>query len=236
MLRAPRNRSRRRNRRFTAPASWPTPSTIRAATARLMSHDSFDDARAAASRRRRSRKQAAASVYRHRTRRRSARGSSSCRPATSSARSRRCPASRTATYTTSHGVAASDWLAPQWKQLAGSRADITVEQFAHRLSAEIRDPDDSRQRSGRAPSLGGHLDSTVGRTTENTRSPGADDDASGIASSPACACCWRTTTSRSARSSSSGTQPRKPGCSARKRSRSSSARRMRTWSACCSST
>ncbi|HHT8990797.1 TPA: M20/M25/M40 family metallo-hydrolase [Burkholderia cenocepacia] len=87
-------------------------------------------------------------------------------------------------YTTSHGVAASDWLALQWKQLAGARADITVEQVAHTgfpqksviLTIRGSDP------AAGTIVLGGHLDSTVGRTTENTRSPGADDDASGIAS------------------------------------------------------
>ncbi|AOI76495.1 M20/M25/M40 family metallo-hydrolase [Burkholderia sp. NRF60-BP8] len=87
-------------------------------------------------------------------------------------------------YTTSHGVAASDWLALQWKQLAASRADIAVEQFAHTgfpqksviLTIRGSDP------AAGTVVLGGHLDSTVGRTTENTRSPGADDDASGIAS------------------------------------------------------
>ncbi|WDD91602.1 M28 family metallopeptidase [Burkholderia sp. FERM BP-3421] len=87
-------------------------------------------------------------------------------------------------YTTSHGVAASDWLAQQWKQLAGARADVTVEQFAHSgwpqksviLTIKGSDP------SAGTVVLGGHLDSTVGRTTENSRAPGADDDASGIAS------------------------------------------------------
>ncbi|MDN7598768.1 M20/M25/M40 family metallo-hydrolase [Burkholderia gladioli] len=87
-------------------------------------------------------------------------------------------------YTTSHGVAASNWLAQQWKQLAGSRGDITVEQFTHSkwaqksviLTIQGSDP------SAGTVVLGGHLDSTVGRTSENTRAPGADDDASGIAS------------------------------------------------------
>ncbi|WP_126284427.1 M28 family metallopeptidase [Burkholderia stagnalis] len=87
-------------------------------------------------------------------------------------------------YTTSHGVAASDWLALQWKQLAGGRADVTVEQFAHAswpqksVILTIKGSD----ASAGTVVLGGHLDSTVGWTTENTRSPGADDDASGIAS------------------------------------------------------
>ncbi|MGU7773484.1 M28 family metallopeptidase [Burkholderia sp. MR1-5-21] len=87
-------------------------------------------------------------------------------------------------YTTSHGVAASDWLALQWKQLAGSRTDIRVEQFTHAgwpqksviLTIRGSDP------SAGTVVLGGHIDSTVGRTSENTRAPGADDDASGIAS------------------------------------------------------
>ncbi|KVN04194.1 M28 family metallopeptidase [Burkholderia stagnalis] len=87
-------------------------------------------------------------------------------------------------YTTSHGVAASDWLALQWRQLANGRADVTVEQFAHAswpqksVILTIKGSD----ASAGTVVLGGHLDSTVGRTTENTRAPGADDDASGIAS------------------------------------------------------
>ncbi|AOJ06697.1 M28 family metallopeptidase [Burkholderia mayonis] len=87
-------------------------------------------------------------------------------------------------YTTSHGVAASDWLAQQWKQLAGSRTDVTVEPFTHTgwpqksviLTIKGSDP------SAGVVVIGGHLDSTVGRMSENTRAPGADDDASGIAS------------------------------------------------------
>ncbi len=68
--------------------------------------------------------------------------------------------------------------------MAGSRGDITVEQFTHSkwaqksviLTIQGSDP------SAGTVVLGGHLDSTVGRTSENTRAPGADDDASGIAS------------------------------------------------------
>ncbi|MBF3552775.1 M20/M25/M40 family metallo-hydrolase [Burkholderia pseudomallei] len=87
-------------------------------------------------------------------------------------------------YTTTHGVAASDWIAQQWKQLAGSRTDVTVEQFTHAgwpqksviLTIKGSDP------AAGVVVIGGHLDSTVGRMSENTRAPGADDDASGIAS------------------------------------------------------
>ena len=87
-------------------------------------------------------------------------------------------------YTTSHGVAASNDLATSWRALAAGRSDVTVEQFSH--------PNWPQKsviltiRGTKAPDelvvLGGHLDSTVGFTFENSRAPGADDDASGIAS------------------------------------------------------
>lgn len=87
-------------------------------------------------------------------------------------------------YTTSHGVAASNWLLQRWQQLAAGRSDVTVEQFSHAnwpqksVILTIRGTDNASE----VVVLGGHLDSTVGSTGENTRAPGADDDASGIAS------------------------------------------------------
>ncbi|WP_047248121.1 M28 family metallopeptidase [Chromobacterium subtsugae] len=88
-------------------------------------------------------------------------------------------------YTTSHGVNASNWIASQWKQLAGSRSDVTVEQFSHAgwpqksVILTIKGTDNAAE----TLVLGGHLDSTVGSGTgENSRAPGADDDASGVAS------------------------------------------------------
>ena len=88
-------------------------------------------------------------------------------------------------YTTSHGVAASDWLRQRWATLANGRTDITVEQFTHAnwrqksVIATIRGTDNASE----VVVLGGHLDSIVqGGMSENTRAPGADDDASGIAS------------------------------------------------------
>lgn len=88
-------------------------------------------------------------------------------------------------YTTSHGVNASNWIAAQWKQLAGSRADVTVEQFTHAnwpqksVILTIKGSDNAAE----TVVLGGHLDSTVGSGTgESSRAPGADDDASGVAS------------------------------------------------------
>ncbi|AUH52982.1 aminopeptidase [Chromobacterium sp. ATCC 53434] len=88
-------------------------------------------------------------------------------------------------YTTSHGVNASNWIAAQWKQLAGSRTDVTVEQFAHAgwpqksVILTIKGSDNAAE----TIVLGGHLDSTIGSGTgESSRAPGADDDASGVAS------------------------------------------------------
>ncbi|WP_199154938.1 M28 family metallopeptidase [Chromobacterium sp. ASV23] len=88
-------------------------------------------------------------------------------------------------YTTSHGVNASNWIANQWKQLAGNRGDVTVEQISHAgwpqksVILTIKGTDNAAE----TVVLGGHLDSTVGNGTgESSRAPGADDDASGVAS------------------------------------------------------
>lgn len=88
-------------------------------------------------------------------------------------------------YTTSHGVNASNWIASQWKQLAGSRGDVTVEQISHAgwpqksVILTIKGTDNAAE----TVVLGSHLDSTVGNGTgESSRAPGADDDASGVAS------------------------------------------------------
>lgn len=88
-------------------------------------------------------------------------------------------------YQTSAGVAASDWLKQRWTTLAAGRSDITVEQFTHAgwkqksVIATIKGTDNASE----VVVLGGHLDSiNQAGTTETTRAPGADDDASGVAS------------------------------------------------------
>jgi leucyl aminopeptidase len=88
-------------------------------------------------------------------------------------------------YQTTGGVNSSDWLKQRWTTLAGGRTDITVEQFTHAswkqksVIATIKGTDNAAE----VVVLGGHLDSINGSgTTETTRAPGADDDASGIAS------------------------------------------------------
>ncbi len=87
-------------------------------------------------------------------------------------------------YTTSTGIAASDWLLSYWQEKIegvsyASARQITHEEYPQK-SVEVtllgaKYPDE-------IVVVGGHLDSTVGSwTTEGTISPGADDDASGIA-------------------------------------------------------
>lgn len=88
-------------------------------------------------------------------------------------------------YTSSGGVAASNWLKTRWAGLTAGRSDITVEQFSHpgwaqkSVIATFKGSDNAAQQLV----LGAHLDSISGANTgEATRAPGADDDASGVAS------------------------------------------------------
>ncbi|MEK8031421.1 M20/M25/M40 family metallo-hydrolase [Ideonella sp. DXS29W] len=87
-------------------------------------------------------------------------------------------------YTTTGGIAASDQLLQKWKALAGNRTDVTVKQFDHpswpqkSVILEIK----GTTNPNKIIVVGGHLDSTIGWTNENSIAPGGDDDASGIAS------------------------------------------------------
>lgn len=87
-------------------------------------------------------------------------------------------------YNSSHGVAASDQLALGWRRLAGSRTDVRVRQVAHgwpqkSVVMTIR----GTTRPDEIIVIGGHLDSITSLIFRpNSRSPGADDDASGVAS------------------------------------------------------
>ncbi|WP_394205223.1 M20/M25/M40 family metallo-hydrolase [Shewanella waksmanii] len=88
-------------------------------------------------------------------------------------------------YNTSSGRDAANWLASHWGQLAQQHSWASVRSYNHSGWGQ-----DSviltlagSQRSDEILVLGGHLDSTAGsHTSEGTRAPGADDDASGIAS------------------------------------------------------
>ena len=88
-------------------------------------------------------------------------------------------------YTTTGGTDASNWLSQKWAGMTVGRSDISVAQFAHTgynqksVILTITGTDNAAE----VVVLGAHLDSTVGSTTgETSRAPGADDDASGIAS------------------------------------------------------
>lgn len=88
-------------------------------------------------------------------------------------------------YKTTGGVNASNWLAQRWRTLAQGRSDVTVEQFNHPSWAQksviltIRGGDNARE----VVVMGAHLDSiNKNGTSEATLAPGADDDASGVAS------------------------------------------------------
>lgn len=84
-------------------------------------------------------------------------------------------------YTSGTGVAASDWLAQAWTLLGRGRSDVSVRQVTHSWPQKsvvltIRgttNPDE-------IVVIGGHLDSIAGGKL--AKAPGADDDASGVAS------------------------------------------------------
>jgi leucyl aminopeptidase len=86
-------------------------------------------------------------------------------------------------YTSQHGVQASDWLFNRWKTLAAGRSDVAVSQVRHlgwpqkSVHLTIRGTTNATQ----SVVLGAHLDSIAPGGAE-ARAPGADDDASGVAS------------------------------------------------------
>ena len=87
-------------------------------------------------------------------------------------------------YTTTNGANAAGWLKNKWTTMTSGRSDIKVEAFTHswKQTSVILTTTGTD-----APSeivvMGAHLDSINGSgTTESTIAPGADDDASGIAS------------------------------------------------------
>lgn len=88
-------------------------------------------------------------------------------------------------YRSRSGVDASNWLLAAWRNIAAGRADISVVQLAHagypQASVILTIPG-SDLADGNVV-VGAHLDSilSVGMS-ETARAPGADDDASGVAS------------------------------------------------------
>lgn len=88
-------------------------------------------------------------------------------------------------YRTTNGANAANWLAQKWTAMAAGRSDISVTQFTHSgynqksVIMTINGTDNGSE----VIVMGGHLDSiNMSGNGETSRSPGADDDASGVAS------------------------------------------------------
>ncbi len=88
-------------------------------------------------------------------------------------------------YRSSYGVAAAKWIADQFRALSGGRNDISVELFGH----SFEQPSVIATIAGKGPHkneivvIGGHEDS-INQSAFGSRempAPGADDNASGIA-------------------------------------------------------
>lgn len=88
-------------------------------------------------------------------------------------------------YKSQSGVDASDWLFTKWREMSEGRTDITVTQFTHAGYAQksVMLSIAGSDRPDENIVLGAHLDSIlVSRMSDMAQAPGADDDASGIAS------------------------------------------------------
>ncbi len=88
-------------------------------------------------------------------------------------------------YRSSHGISASDWLLERWRTLGRGREAISVEQYRHgaypqmSVIATIAGSDLASE----VVIVGGHMDSiNISSSSDSARAPGADDNASGIAS------------------------------------------------------
>ncbi|MBT7767783.1 MAG: M20/M25/M40 family metallo-hydrolase, partial [Bdellovibrionales bacterium] len=85
-------------------------------------------------------------------------------------------------YKSKHGINAANWVADFWRNLAKERSDTKVELFEHSQSPQPSVILTIKGRSDELIIIGGHLDSIAGWwNRSNAKSPGADDNASGIA-------------------------------------------------------
>jgi len=87
-------------------------------------------------------------------------------------------------YNSTHGVAAANWIAAHWRSLIpASRRDVRVVEITHATWAQksVMLEIIGSTHGDETVILGGHLDSIAPGTVEGSRTPGADDNASGIA-------------------------------------------------------
>lgn len=88
-------------------------------------------------------------------------------------------------YRSQSGVDASNWLLAAWRELGAGRDDISVAQVVHRgyPQASVTLTIAGSDLADETVVVGAHLDSILSAgMSETARAPGADDDASGIAS------------------------------------------------------
>ena len=90
-------------------------------------------------------------------------------------------------YASSHGKTSAEWIRDHWQSLAAGRSDVTTELFTACSTCSTQPSVILTIRGWDLPDevvvLGAHLDSINGSTRNdpNQLAPGADDDASGIA-------------------------------------------------------
>lgn len=90
-------------------------------------------------------------------------------------------------YTSTTGKSSAEWIRTTWQGLAGSRSDVTTELFTACSDCSTQPSVILTLQGAELPNeivvLGAHLDSinTSGGGSTTQRAPGADDDASGIA-------------------------------------------------------
>ncbi|MEN9865917.1 MAG: hypothetical protein RL748_1507 [Pseudomonadota bacterium] len=87
-------------------------------------------------------------------------------------------------FNTSGGVNASNWLKNKWQTMAQGRSDISVSQIAHGWAqSSVMLTINGSDNGAEVVVIGAHLDSiNLRNRTETAIAPGADDDASGVAS------------------------------------------------------
>jgi leucyl aminopeptidase len=85
-------------------------------------------------------------------------------------------------YNVQSGADAATWLKGQWTTIANGRADVTVELWSHTwLQPSVVATIQGTTLPNEVVVIGGHLDS-INSSSATGAAPGADDDASGIAS------------------------------------------------------
>jgi len=85
-------------------------------------------------------------------------------------------------YRANTGVQSQEWVKQKWAELGAGRSDVKVEKFEHRSWPQPSIIMTVKGESDEVIVVGGHADSISGWFGRNTaRAPGADDNASGIA-------------------------------------------------------